>query len=81
MSVAPSIPSELARAALGRTAGRAVAILAAVVRAAGFWTAALVPLSYPVLLATGAAAEHPLTFVALLAVNAVGLVVGHGHRA
>lgn len=80
MSVVPSTPSELARTAADRAAARAAALLVALVRGAAFWTAALVPLSYPVLIATGAAADHPLTFVALLAVNAVGLVVGHNYR-
>lgn len=81
MSVAPSRPSELARTALGTTTARSVALLVAAVRAAAFWTAALLPLSYPALLATGAAADHPLAFAALLAVNVVSLVLGHEHRA
>jgi hypothetical protein len=81
MSVAPSTPSELARTALGTTTERSVALLVAVVRATAFWTAALLPLSYPVLLATGAVADHPLSFAALLVVNVVSLVLGHEHRA
>jgi hypothetical protein len=81
MSVAPSTPTELARTALGTTTKRSVALLATAVRASAFWTAALLPLSYPVLLATGAVADHPLGFAALLAVNVVSLLLGHDHRA
>lgn len=81
MSVAPSTPSELARAAVGTTTQRAVALFTTTVRAAAFWTAALLPLSYPLLLATGAVADYPLAFATLLAVNVVSLLVGHEHRA
>lgn len=81
MSVAPSTPSELARTAVGTTAQRSVALLATAVRASAFWTAALLPLSYPLLLATGTVADHPLAFAALLAINVVSLLVGHEHRA
>jgi hypothetical protein len=81
MSVAPSTPSELARTALETTTGRSLALLVTAVRAAAFWTAALLPLSYPLLLAAGAVADHPLSFAALLLVNVVSLVLGHEHRA
>lgn len=81
MSVAPSTPTELARVAAGTTAKRSLVLLAGAVRAAAFWTAALLPLSYPFLLATGAVVDHPLSFVALLSVNVVSLVLGHEHRA
>jgi hypothetical protein len=77
MSVAPSTPSELART----TVRKPFALLADVVRASAFWTAALLPLSYVPLLATGAVTEFPLAFVALLAVNAAALLVGHDHDA
>ncbi|WP_152529841.1 hypothetical protein [Candidatus Halobonum tyrrellensis] len=50
------------------------------VRATAFWVAALLPLSYLPLLATGFAGEHALAFLGLLAVNAVGIAVGSGHR-
>jgi len=81
MSVAPSSPTERARTAAEATVSRSLALLAGAVRAAGFWTAALVPLSYPFLLATDAVTRYPLAFVALLVVNVVALLVGHGHRA
>lgn len=80
MSVAPSTPSELARTAAEATLGRPLGLVADAVRASAFWTAALVPLSYPALLAAGAVGRYPLAFAALLAVNFVALVVGHGHR-
>ncbi|WP_201740132.1 hypothetical protein [Salinigranum halophilum] len=50
------------------------------VRAVAFWLAALLPLSYLPLLATGVVAEHPFGFVALLASNTVAFVLGHTHR-
>jgi hypothetical protein len=81
MSVAPSTPSELARTAAEKTIGTPAALLADAVRASAFWTAALLPFSYLPLLATGAVTEYPLTFVALLAVNAAALLLGHGHDA
>lgn len=81
MSVAPSTPTERARAVAETTAGRSFALLVGTVRATGFWTAALLPLSYPFLLAAGAVAEYPPVFAALLVVNLVALLVGHGHRA
>ena len=51
------------------------------VRAAAFWVAALLPLSYIPLLATGFAGEHALAFLGLLAVNALGIAVGSEYRA
>jgi hypothetical protein len=49
-------------------------------RAAAFWLATLLPLSYPPLLASGVTADHRLGFVALLGANGVAFVLGHGHR-
>lgn len=45
-----------------------------------FWMAAILPFTYLPLLATGAVAEHATAFVAVLCLNAVALVLGHGHR-
>jgi hypothetical protein len=45
-----------------------------------FWVAALLPLTYLPLLATGAVAEHPTAFLAVLCVNALAFVLGHGYR-
>lgn len=54
--------------------------LTASVRAVAFWVAALLPLSYVPLLATGFAGENALAFAVLLVVNALGIAVGNGHR-
>jgi hypothetical protein len=81
MSVAPSTPAERVRTVAETAVGRSLALLAGVARATGFWTAALLPLSYPFLLAADAVARYPLAFGALLVVNLVALLVGHGHRA
>ncbi|MEZ3115795.1 hypothetical protein RYH80_07680 [Halobaculum sp. MBLA0147] len=53
--------------------------LAAPVRAVAFWTAALVPLVYLPLLASGLTAQQIPTLLGLMTLNAVSLVVGHGH--
>jgi hypothetical protein len=45
-----------------------------------FWVAALLPLTYLPLLVTGVVAAHPIAFLAVLCVNAVAFVLGHGHR-
>lgn len=45
-----------------------------------FWVAALLPLTYIPLLATGVVAEHPTAFLAVLCVNALAFVLGHGYR-
>jgi hypothetical protein len=55
-------------------------IVAWTVRAIAFWLAALLPLSYLPLLATGVVADHPFGFAAILSVNATAFVVGHAHR-
>ena len=61
--------------------GTAIAgLLSKSVRAVAFWIAALLPLSYLPLLATGVTAEQPLAFAALLCVNATAFVLGHTHK-
>jgi hypothetical protein len=57
-----------------------VSLVLAPLRAVAFWTAALLPFAYLPLLATGTATARPAAFAALLAVNAVAFVVGHGHN-
>ena len=57
-----------------------VALLVGSIQAVAFWVAALLPLTYLPLLATGVAAEHPLGFVALLGANGVAFVIGHAHN-
>ena len=81
MSVAPSTPTELARIAVGTTTKQSLALLAGAVRVSALWVAALLPLPYPLLLATGAVVDHPLVFAMLLVVNVVSLFLGHEHRA
>lgn len=67
-------------ARLQRLLATLVGLLTGSVRAAAFWVATLLPLSYLPLLATGVTAEHPFGFVALLCGNGVAFVVGHGHK-
>jgi len=50
------------------------------VRVVSFWVAALLPLTYLPLLATGVVADHPTVFLVVLSANAVAFVLGHGHR-
>lgn len=56
------------------------AVLVPPVRVVSFWVAALLPLTYLPLLATGVVADHPTAFLAVLCANAVAFVLGHGHR-
>jgi hypothetical protein len=50
-------------------------------QAVAFWVAILIPLSYPALLFGGMAASELLLLAALVAANAVALVLGREHRA
>jgi hypothetical protein len=62
------------------TVGATVArLLTRSVRAVAFWVAALLPLSYLPLLATGVLSERPLGFAALLCVNATAFMLGHAY--
>lgn len=49
------------------------------VRAAAFWTAALLPLLVLSALATGVASEYPSALAGTLTLNAVCAIVGHEH--
>ncbi|WP_435126930.1 hypothetical protein [Halobaculum sp. D14] len=49
-------------------------------RAAAFWTASLLPLTYLPLLAAGVAGSHTTAFAALVAVNVVAAVAGHDYE-
>ena len=60
--------------------GTLAALLVVPVQFVSFWVAALLPLTYLPLLATGVVADHPTAFLALLGANAVAFVLGHGHR-
>jgi hypothetical protein len=53
--------------------------LIAVVRGAAFWVAALLPLTYVPLLATGVIAGNPFGFLGVATVNGLAFVVGHAH--
>lgn len=55
--------------------------LAAGVRATGFWTAVAVPFGYLYLLWGGLSGGEATVLLALLALNLLSLVVGHGHNA
>lgn len=57
----------------------AVAAVVAPVRAAAFWTGTLAPAAHLWLLAGGLTGGELPAFLALLAVNVVGLAVGRGH--
>ena len=50
------------------------------VRFVAFWVAALLPLTYPPLLATGVLTGHRVAFAGVLALNAVAFVVGHSYN-
>lgn len=58
--------------------GSAASVLASV-RAWAFWSAVVLPAAYVPLVATGAVWDVPLVFGALLTLNAVAFVVGHGY--
>lgn len=73
------LPTPSPPARLAATAHETAATLADTGRAAAFWTATGLPLVYLPLLATGTAADYPLAIGALLALNAVTLLFGHGH--
>jgi predicted membrane metal-binding protein len=85
MSVADPTPQELARTATETLptphtpVKLLVAGIVAVVQGLAFWVAALLPLAYVPLLATGIVAQHPVGFLGVTAVNAVAFAVGHAH--
>lgn len=56
-------------------------ILVGALQTVSFWTAVVTPLVYLPLLLTGLQTDvELLAFVALLALNVAGLVVGHSHK-
>jgi hypothetical protein len=64
----------------GPALGTLAALLVVPVRFVAFWLAALLPLTYLPLLVGGVVADHPTAFLAVLFVNSVAFVLGHGHR-
>lgn len=56
------------------------AVLARSVEAVAFWLAVALPFLYLPLMLNGFTGQEAIAFAALLAVNAVALVVGHDHR-
>lgn len=50
------------------------------VRFLAFWVATLLPFTYLPMLATGIVTTHALAFAAVLCLNAVAFVVGHGYK-
>jgi hypothetical protein len=60
---------------------RPLAYLAAPLRFVAFWVAVALPFLYLPLLVGGLKGSQPTVFAALLAANAVGLIVGHGYGA
>jgi hypothetical protein len=58
-----------------------LAYLTVPIRFVAFWVAIALPFLYLPLLAGGLHGTEPTVFVALVAVNLVALVVGHGYHA
>ncbi|WP_152042073.1 hypothetical protein [Salinigranum salinum] len=54
-------------------------LVAAPLRFVGFWAAVALPFLYLPLLISGLDGQETLVFGLLLALNAVALVIGHGH--
>jgi hypothetical protein len=75
----PSTSAPLGGGELPSAASVAASMLVPV-RAAAFWSAVALPLAYLPLVATGVVWEMPLTFCALLALNAAAFLAGHGHE-
>lgn len=80
MSTSEPSTSPLGGDALPGPAAAVAATLLGPVRAAAFWSAVMLPLIYLPLVATGLVWNRPLAFAALLVLNAVTFLVGHGHE-
>ncbi|AXG06735.1 hypothetical protein DU500_10020 [Haloplanus rubicundus] len=59
---------------------RAVELAFRPVRFLAFWVATLLPFTYLPLLATGVVTTHRVAFAALVCLNAVAFVAGHGYK-
>jgi len=75
----PSTLSRVRGSELPRSAASLAASMLGPVRAAAFWAAVGLPLTYLPMVATGAVWDLPILFCALLALNAAAFLVGHGY--
>lgn len=84
MSTSKLTPSDLPRPTpphtLTTTAQEKARALADTGRALAFWTATSLPLVYLPMLLGGYAGDHPVAVAALLTLNALTLLFGHGHE-
>ena len=86
MPALESLTDQLSRSAvevvpaLQATIETLAALLVRPVQFVSFWVAAVLPLTYLPLLATGVVAEHSTAFLAVLCANVVAFVLGHGYR-
>lgn len=83
----PTTLAETVETVLGRSAEATLPVLRplaarlrATLRAVSFWLGVALPLAYPALLVTGLSGSHTLGFFALVAINALLLVAGHGYE-
>lgn len=80
----PSVPHErashLREVAKAQSLQHGARLVAAPLRFVGFWAAVALPFLYVPLLLDGLEGQQTLVFGALLAANALALVVGHGYR-
>lgn len=72
-------PPHLRQAVDMESVRNSLRVAAAPLRFVGFWLAVALPFLYLPLLAGGLQGNEPVTFVALLGLNAVSLVLGHDH--
>jgi hypothetical protein len=77
--VAPTLPRPSPETLRTATARQVLGTLTDSARAMAFWLATLLPLVYAPLVLGDVAATHPSAIVALITLNALVLVVGHGH--
>lgn len=75
-----SEPSTLALPTAGSTLHRLASGVSDLVTAAAFWIGTLLPLVYVPVLALGGLETRPETVGALVALNVVAMVLGHGHN-
>lgn len=75
----PSTSVPVGSDALPGSAATVAASVLGPVRAAAFWTAVALPVTYLPLVATGAVWDLPLVFCALLTLNVAAFLVGHDY--